>query len=55
MRSREREMEQVYSCDRVPGMEIPRKAFAGARSAQWLLTPRSVGPVSTRAPRRAGG
>lgn len=32
-------MEQIYSCDWLPGMEIPRKAFAWSTLRQVAVNP----------------
>lgn len=39
-------MEQIYSCDQLPGMEIPGKAFARSTPRQVAVNPRVCGPVS---------
>lgn len=39
-------MEQIYSCAQLPGMEIPRKAFARSTPRQVAVNPGVCGPVS---------
>lgn len=36
-------MEQIYSCDQLPGVEIPRKAFAWSTLRQVAVNPRVHG------------